>query len=116
MARKPASKPVITPAQKEAAERQIRQIQREIRYDTRDFPIETIVSRFQKGSFFIPPYQREFIWGTDKQSQFIESAIMGLPIPMMFLAEDEEGIFEIVDGTQRIRWTPSLRMTSCSRG
>jgi hypothetical protein len=37
------------------------------------------------------------------QSQFIESVIMGLPIPMMFLAEDEDGTFEIVDGAQRIQ-------------
>lgn len=93
----------ITPALREAAEKQIRQIQKEIRFDTRDFPVETIVARFQNDSFFIPPYQREFIWNRNDQSQFIESVIMGLPIPMMFLAEDEEGTFEIVDGAQRIQ-------------
>ena len=93
----------ITPTQREAAERQIRHIQKEIRFDTRDFPVETIVARFHQNLFFIPPYQREFIWNERKQSQFIESVIMGLPIPMMFLAEDEEGAFEIVDGTQRIQ-------------
>ncbi len=93
----------ITPAQRESAEKQIRQIQKEIRFDTRDFPVETIVARFKQDLFFIPPYQREFIWNERQQSQFIESVIMGLPIPMMFLAEDEEGSFEIVDGTQRIQ-------------
>jgi hypothetical protein len=95
--------PAIAPGRREAAERQIRQIQKEIRFDTRDFPVETIVSRFKDGKFFIPPYQREFIWNRNDQSQFIESVIMGLPIPMMFLAEDEEGTFEIVDGAQRIQ-------------
>lgn len=95
--------PDITDTQKEAAEKQIRQIQKEIRYDTRDFPIELIVTYYHRDSFFIPPYQREFIWNEEKQSQFIESVIMGLPIPMMFLAEVEKGVFEIVDGTQRIR-------------
>jgi Protein of unknown function DUF262 len=93
----------ITAAQRTAAERQIREIQKEIRFDTRDFPVETIVGRFNSGSFFIPPYQREFVWNTNDQSQFIESVLVGLPIPMMFLAEDEEGLFEIVDGTQRIQ-------------
>jgi hypothetical protein len=93
----------ITPEQRESAEKQIRQIQKEIRFDTRDFPVETIVARYTREMFFIPPYQREFIWNERQQSQFIESVIMGLPIPMMFLAEDEEGTFEIVDGTQRIR-------------
>ncbi len=102
MAKRPIQS-AITPAQRESAEKQIRQIQKEIRFDTRDFPVETIVSRYTREMFFIPPYQREFIWNERQQSQFIESVIMGLPIPMMFLAEDEEGAFEIVDGTQRIR-------------
>jgi hypothetical protein len=93
----------ITAAQRETAERQIRQIQKEIRFDTRDFPIETIVARFNKDNFFVPLYQREFIWNNDDQSQFIESVIMGLPIPIMFLAEDDDGTFEIVDGAQRIQ-------------
>src|SRR4051794_36939980 len=90
-------------AQQEKAERQIRQVQKEIRFDTRDFPVETIVARFHNGSFFIPPYQREFVWKPDDQSEFIESVIVGLPIPMMFLAENEDGTFEIVDGAQRIQ-------------
>jgi hypothetical protein len=95
--------PRITQNQINAADRQIRQIQKEVRFDTRDFPVETIVSRFQSDKFFIPPYQREFVWDNNDQSQFVESVIMGLPIPMMFLAEDEEGTHEIVDGAQRIQ-------------
>jgi uncharacterized protein DUF262 len=93
----------ITTEQRDAAERQIRQLQKEIRFDTRDFPVETIVSRYQNDNFFIPPYQREFVWNDKDQSEFVESVIMGLPIPMMFLAEDDDGRFEIVDGAQRIQ-------------
>jgi hypothetical protein len=94
---------LISRDDRDEADRQIRQVQKEIRFDTRDFPVETIVDRFQRGSFFIPPYQREFIWNQTDQSQFIESVVMGLPIPMMFLAEDDESSFEIVDGAQRIQ-------------
>lgn len=94
---------LISDELRDEADRQIRQIQREIRFDTRDFPVETIVDRFRKGLFFIPPYQREFIWNRKDQSQFIESVIMGLPIPVMFIAEDDDGTFEIVDGLQRIQ-------------
>lgn len=101
--RGPAPWPEISPEERDAAEKQIRQIQKEIRFDTRDFPVETIVSRFRSDNFFIPPYQREFVWNDEDQSKFVESVIMGLPIPMMFLAEDEEGTFEIVDGAQRIQ-------------
>lgn len=94
---------MITAEARAQADREIRKIQKEIRFDTRDFPIESIVDWFKKDKFFIPPYQREFIWNQDDQSQFIESVIMGLPIPMMFLAEDDDGTFEIVDGAQRIQ-------------
>ncbi|MBX9678222.1 MAG: hypothetical protein K2X38_05610 [Gemmataceae bacterium] len=76
----------ITQARKDSSDLQIRQIQKEIRFDTRDFPIETIVKRFQNGNFSIPTYQRELIWTSYDQSQFSESVIIGLPIPMMFLA------------------------------
>ena len=94
---------LITAEDREEADREIRKIQKEVRFDTRDFPIESIVDWFRKDKFFIPPYQREFIWNQADQSQFIESVVMGLPIPMMFLAEDDEGTFEIVDGAQRIQ-------------
>lgn len=93
----------ITQDRIDAADKQIRLNQKEIRFDTRDFPVETIVSRFQADTFLIPLYQREFVWSQADQSEFIESVIMGLPIPMMFLAEDELGTFEIVDGAQRIQ-------------
>lgn len=101
----PTSRPQPTvPADaRHEAELQIRQIQKEIRYDTRDFPVEVIVTRYQQDDFFIPEYQREFIWTEEDQSRFIESVVMGLPIPMMFLAEVDDGRFEIVDGVQRIR-------------
>ena len=93
----------ITQDRIDEADKQIRLNQKEIRFDTRDFPVETIVARFQADTFSIPEYQREFVWNEDMQSQFIESVIMGLPIPMMFLAEDDLGTFEIVDGAQRIQ-------------
>jgi Protein of unknown function DUF262 len=93
----------ISPEEKEQADRQIRQIQKEIHFDTRDFPVETIVSRFKNNKFLAPPYQREFIWNDEDQSAFVESVLMGLPIPVMFLAADDGGTFEIVDGLQRIQ-------------
>lgn len=93
----------MPPEKVEAAEKEIRQYQKEMRYDSRDFPIETIVSRYKSGNFFVPDYQREFIWNEIDQSAFIESVLMGLPMSMMFLAEDDDSTFEIVDGVQRIR-------------
>ncbi|MFA0480169.1 DUF262 domain-containing protein [Vibrio splendidus] len=61
-----------------------------------------MVTRFEKGFFYIPDYQREFVWAEDRQSKFIESVIMGLPIPFLFGVQDPKGNTEILDGAQRM--------------
>ena len=56
------------------------------------------------GDFEIPPYQREDTWEQARKSRFIESLLMGLPIPFLFFWESPStGKLEIVDGSQRLR-------------
>lgn len=93
----------ITDSARHSAEKEIRAKQHEVKYDLRDFTIDHIVDHFQKGLFYIPDYQREFIWPDAQRARFVESVILGLPIPMMFLAEMDDGRIEIVDGAQRIQ-------------
>jgi hypothetical protein len=101
MARQKKQLPVQL-AQVAAAEQQIREKQQEVKYDLRDFTVELVVSHFNESLFYIPEYQREHVWNPQRQSRFIESVVLGLPIPMMFLAEMSDGTLEIVDGVQRI--------------
>ncbi len=89
---------------------QIKSEQQNISYDIKDFTIEYYVQKYLEGEemgeneIYVPEYQREFIWDDARQSKFIESIILGLPIPLIFVAEIEEsGRLEIVDGSQRIR-------------
>lgn len=92
-------------------EKQIQEQQQIIDFDTREFTIEYIVDKYLKGidedknDIYVPDYQREFVWDYVRQSKLIESIILGLPIPLIFLAEnaDNENRLEIVDGSQRIR-------------
>lgn len=98
----------ITRALKAEAEEQIKSRQREIKYDIRDFVVDWLVAQFREGLFYVPPYQREFIWNDKNRCRFIESVILGLPIPMMFLADTDEGTLEIVDGAQRIQTLESF--------
>ena len=90
-------------------EKEIEEEQRNVSYDTREYVVEIIVSKYlqnvesEKNEFFVPDYQREFVWDEYRQSRFIESLLIGLPIPYIFLAETKEGRYEIVDGSQRIR-------------
>ena len=93
----------ISDEQKKAAEEQIKQQQKETRYDLRDFTVDYIIQQFNEGLFFIPDYQRKFIWPEKHRVDFIESILLGLPIPMMFVADIDDGRLEIVDGAQRIQ-------------
>ena len=65
--------------------KQISEKKQDIKYDTRDYVVDYFVSQYEKGEFYIPlDYQRNFIWGDNERCYFIESILMGLPIPFMF--------------------------------
>ena len=83
------------------AEEQIRKLQKEINFDTKDYPIEVLVDKFRSDDFYIPDYQRQFIWDEATKNRFIESVLLGLPIPFMFFSDNEDGRCEIIDGAQR---------------
>lgn len=50
----------------------------------------------------VPSYQRQFRWDDDTQSELIESLLLGLPIPAIFVATNRDGTWDVVDGLQRI--------------
>lgn len=91
----------ITVEMKETAEVQIRELQKEISFDTKDYPIEVLVDKFRADDFYIPEYQRKYVWDDPKKVRFIESVLLGLPIPFMFFSDNEDGRCEIIDGAQR---------------
>lgn len=69
-----------------------------------DMSFGEIVSLYNDKTLHISPeYQRLFRWPLDKQSKFIESLLLGIPIPPIFVAEDKEtGKWELIDGLQRV--------------
>jgi uncharacterized protein with ParB-like and HNH nuclease domain len=84
--------------------KQISEKKQDIKFDTRDYVINYLVQEYAKDNFYIPlDYQRNFIWGDKQKCNFIESILMGLPIPFMFFADTDDGRIEIVDGAQRTR-------------
>lgn len=101
--------PALTEAQISKLEDQITEEKKTVDFDTREFTIEFLVKKYldkidvDENDIFVPEYQREFVWDDSRQSKLIESIILGLPIPIIFLAEDKNGRLEIVDGSQRIR-------------
>ena len=97
------AKKKVTPEQVEAAERQVKELQRQVEYDTKDYTLELLLDKFEKGDFYIPDYQRQFVWKPNNRSLFIESVLLGLPIPFMFFAGCDDGRLEIIDGAQRMQ-------------
>ena len=72
-----------------------------IRHETRTAS-EAIRRIDQKRYVMDPDFQRDFIWLEDKQSKLIESVIMRIPLPVFYMAEDDEGRMVVVDGLQRL--------------
>ena len=62
-----------------------------------------VIRRIDEGRYVMDPdFQRDFIWPEWKQSKLIESVVMRIPLPVFYLAEDDEGRMIVVDGLQRL--------------
>lgn len=61
-----------------------------------------LIDMYDNKEIRIPDMQRRFVWDSNKSSRLIESILMGLPIPPLFLLEIDNNIYEIVDGYQRL--------------
>lgn len=49
-----------------------------------------------------PDYQRKYVYDDKRASCLIESILIGIPIPVIYLAEEDEGVYSVIDGQQRI--------------
>ena len=75
-----------------------------------DFDVEGLIRRMDKESIFRPGFQRQFVWTQVQASKFIESILLGLPIPSIFLYKQEDTQrFIIVDGLQRLTTLQSFK-------
>jgi uncharacterized protein with ParB-like and HNH nuclease domain len=75
--------------------------------DRLDMSFGEIVSMYEREELIIDPnFQRLFRWGDDQQTKFIESLVLGIPVPPIFVAEIKEGTdagkWELIDGLQRV--------------
>jgi len=94
----------VTLEQCNLAEAQIVEQAKKIDFFFVEYTLELLASKLQNGDFVIPSYQRDDTWEPDRKSRFIESLLMGLPIPFLFFWElPDTGKLEIVDGSQRLR-------------
>jgi hypothetical protein len=83
----------------QAVQKQVKQIQT----SSLDLSFNELLDMYANGELMIDPdYQRAFRWSPGKESRFIESLILGMPIPPVFVIELEDGKYELIDGLQRL--------------
>jgi uncharacterized protein with ParB-like and HNH nuclease domain len=76
----------------------------DVEYYGADFPVDVLVKRMETEDFIIPNFQREYVWKEKQASRFIESLLLGLPTPTLFLAKDKfSNKYLVIDGQQRLK-------------
>ncbi|MGO9572477.1 MAG: DUF262 domain-containing protein [Desulfomonilaceae bacterium] len=71
--------------------------------DTYTVTWREVLGQYKDGDLIIDPeYQRLFRWDIDQQTQYIESILLSIPSPPLFLAQNKNGKFEVIDGLQRV--------------
>jgi hypothetical protein len=94
---------VTDETQTETLEAQIAQGRRQIASDGYAISLGELTNLYRDGELIIrPAFQRLFRWDDDQKSKLIESILLGIPLPSIFVAQDDDGRWELVDGLQRI--------------
>lgn len=84
-------------------ERQIADERTRLSTDRMDISFGELINMYKAGELVIrPEYQRLFRWTRNQKTTLIESILLGIPVPPIFVAEDGNGIWELVDGLQRV--------------
>lgn len=84
-------------------EREIDASINEIKTDSYSMSIGEVANLYKEGDIEIfPEYQRYFRWNIKQKSDLIESIILGIPIPPIFVAQESSGKWDVIDGLQRI--------------
>jgi hypothetical protein len=94
---------MATAAELESLEAQLGEERQKVDVASHDFSVREIARMLGEGELNIAPeYQRKYRWKADTASTFIESLFLGLPVPPIFVATNDDFQLEVVDGLQRI--------------
>lgn len=84
-------------------EKQVSDERARLSSDRMDISFGELINLYRNDELIIrPEYQRLFRWSPKQKTALIESILLGIPIPPIFVAEDESGVWELVDGLQRV--------------
>ena len=81
----------------------IKELKKEIVSDSYSMSIGELISLYTDEELDIHPrFQRLFRWTPYQKTRFIESILLNIPIPPIFVSQNEEGIWDVIDGVQRL--------------
>jgi hypothetical protein len=84
-------------------QQQLDELRRKVDFNSYDITVKELISLVEDRTIDIAPeYQRQFRWDKVRQSQLAESIFLGIPIPNLFMATNEDGTWELIDGVQRL--------------
>ena len=84
-------------------EKEISEERNRLSSDRMDISFGELINLYKNNELIIKPeYQRLFRWNNKQKTALIESILLGIPIPPIFVAEDNNGVWELVDGLQRV--------------
>ena len=84
-------------------EPQIEDSARKIYTDQSDPEVDSLYNKFKRGRLDVQPFfQRHFVWDATKSSRLIESALLDIPLPVVYLSEEDDSKESVIDGQQRL--------------
>jgi hypothetical protein len=89
--------------QVEQLQNQLLKERRLVSFDSYDITVKQLIDMRSAQTIHVPPeYQRQFVWDEVRESQLIESVFLGIPVPNVFMATNQDSTWEVVDGVQRL--------------
>lgn len=92
-----------TPLEEETESIDVPSDKRKIYTELADPQIESLHGKFKRGKLIVQPdFQRQFVWDATKASRLIESALLGIPIPIIYISQEPDNKEYVIDGQQRL--------------
>lgn len=92
-----------TPLEEEVESIEVPSEKRKIYTEAGDPEIDSLYGKFKRGKLIVQPdFQRQFVWDAAKASRLIESALLGIPIPVMYISQEADNKEYVIDGQQRL--------------
>src|SRR3989304_7912265 len=92
-----------TPLEEEVDSIDVPSNERKIYTELGDPEIDSLHGKYKRGKLIVQPdFQRQYVWDKTKASRLIESAMLGIPIPLVYISEEPDNKEYVIDGQQRL--------------